>query len=349
MALYKLSTSPMAGVGVLARTMLPQRAAIMSEKPLLECLTLGSDALVWSQMSDWIRRVGLMNAADEEALLRLDDETKSSLPPLTSRSLDRIGEDTRVLQRVRATFFQHAFPFAPPKATAPIMLRLFNHICYLNHSCDPNAVVNWHVETGEMEVRATRIIDAGEEVCVAYIDTLQGRAARWQALGFNCVCSSCNLSEERDHIVADLARSRLNEQVALLSAFKSRHFISVSDAPFVELADIPAILSDPQASDVLRHSSTVVDELCSVALCHPAILLGSVNHQDALQTTADQIVDMRCAMSCLQRCSPEATHTAKIKLSRYSNVNYKRAPMLRCFTVHSTHVADRRSSRSTNC
>lgn len=63
----------------------------------------------------------------------------------------------------------------------------------LNHSCSPNAEVRW--EGGDMSLYSLRPIAAGEEVCVSYIDELEGVLSRryflLQYQGFLCLCPRC--------------------------------------------------------------------------------------------------------------------------------------------------------------
>jgi hypothetical protein len=67
--------------------------------------------------------------------------------------------------------------------------------CFLNHSCDPNAITFFRKDTGVYEVRAIRSIVRGEEVTVPYTSLYQYRADRQLDLqrnyGFVCVCIRC--------------------------------------------------------------------------------------------------------------------------------------------------------------
>lgn len=79
---------------------------------------------------------------------------------------------------------------------------LYSLLSYLNHSCDPNAVLVETDDVGTQALVALRPIAAGEEVAFAYVRMLQGyslsklpRRRRRKVLlaeyGFTCVCPKC--------------------------------------------------------------------------------------------------------------------------------------------------------------
>ena len=67
----------------------------------------------------------------------------------------------------------------------------------INHSCDPNCVIEWRDDSATLRVVATRDISAGTEVSHCYIclDDYPTLAARRAVLrqqhGFTCVCQRC--------------------------------------------------------------------------------------------------------------------------------------------------------------
>ena len=69
----------------------------------------------------------------------------------------------------------------------------------VNHSCDPNCLYYFDFEDGTMKYRAVRGIAAGEEVTVAYIDTVMSTTARGLALlstkHFRCACARCQANQ----------------------------------------------------------------------------------------------------------------------------------------------------------
>ncbi|GAB9472142.1 putative histone tail methylase containing set domain [Globisporangium polare] len=70
---------------------------------------------------------------------------------------------------------------------------LFSGICTMNHSCDPNCTV-LYTKDGGAHVFAVHDIEAGEELCISYIDVDQDVADRHECLReyqFVCNCKRC--------------------------------------------------------------------------------------------------------------------------------------------------------------
>ena len=58
----------------------------------------------------------------------------------------------------------------------------------INHSCSPNVVWSWAAASGGYEVkevRAVRLVEAGEELCANYIDSFQVGASACTLLQYN--------------------------------------------------------------------------------------------------------------------------------------------------------------------
>ncbi|KAK4569350.1 hypothetical protein LTR86_003112 [Recurvomyces mirabilis] len=80
------------------------------------------------------------------------------------------------------------------------ILRVYGKISRINHSCRPNAVVNWNANLGRATVRAITTISSGDEILLDYLGsaeaTYQTRRQRRQALqarwNFHCLCAICN-------------------------------------------------------------------------------------------------------------------------------------------------------------
>ncbi|ORY56943.1 uncharacterized protein BCR38DRAFT_528317 [Pseudomassariella vexata] len=93
------------------------------------------------------------------------------------------------------------------------MSAVWLHSTLINHSCAPNASRIHDPRTYERQVRAIRDLKPGEEILVSYIDLNRPRDARAAALGFICLCTTCNgpKKEESD--------GRRRELAKLLEAF----------------------------------------------------------------------------------------------------------------------------------
>ncbi|XP_039116638.1 histone-lysine N-methyltransferase ATXR4 isoform X1 [Dioscorea cayenensis subsp. rotundata] len=65
---------------------------------------------------------------------------------------------------------------------------------FYNHDCDPNVNILW-IENADAKIRALRDIEAGEELCICYIDASMDCKARQVLLadgfGFQCHCLRC--------------------------------------------------------------------------------------------------------------------------------------------------------------
>jgi len=118
---------------------------------------------------------------------------------------------------------------------------LFPSIARINHSCAPNVV--WGQRTGHplvKEVRASRRILEGEEICSNYLDdpetTYCSRSSRQESLqkwGFRCSCSTCSLTGAALH-EDDTLRSKCGEE--------HRRVMEM-----VRMEDLPGALSAAQA------------------------------------------------------------------------------------------------------
>lgn len=84
----------------------------------------------------------------------------------------------------------------------------------VNHSCVPNAAWAWNGAVGRITVQAIREVGAGEEVTVAYVDTVLGGEERRRRLregyGFECGCEAC-VGEGEEEGVLDGWRARIGE------------------------------------------------------------------------------------------------------------------------------------------
>eukprot|EP00438_Fugacium_kawagutii_P030830 Skav224364 [mRNA] locus=scaffold5095:84296:84976:+ [translate_table: standard] len=99
---------------------------------------------------------------------------------------------------------------ADPKA-------LFLEVSRFNHSCNANCDYSWREQQNCMDIYAQRIIRAGEELCIPYIDLREPRQVRQQLLRenwhFRCRCEVCR---QRDSSDSDRRRLRLGELSALM-------------------------------------------------------------------------------------------------------------------------------------
>lgn len=76
----------------------------------------------------------------------------------------------------------------------------------INHSCNPNAIVEFPYSNSTLVIKATRDIQAGDEICIGYLDECElerSRYSRQKALKclylFVCRCDRClNQADDPD-------------------------------------------------------------------------------------------------------------------------------------------------------
>ncbi|KAL1721268.1 hypothetical protein EV715DRAFT_178572, partial [Schizophyllum commune] len=92
----------------------------------------------------------------------------------------------------------------PDDSSDPTYIGVFNHASRINHSCSPNAVYHFDLQSFCLEVRAIRHLYKREEIFISYSDSLLRRAKRRQRslhnYKFRCTCPACanaDISDER--------------------------------------------------------------------------------------------------------------------------------------------------------
>jgi len=96
---------------------------------------------------------------------------------------------------------------------------IFPVVSRLNHSCTPNAHVEFRKELDAMLVHADAAIQEGEEVCISYIHVCATCEERQELLSnfcFVCRCSACS-AEGEALVRSDARRVRLRELQQKLS------------------------------------------------------------------------------------------------------------------------------------
>lgn len=80
----------------------------------------------------------------------------------------------------------------------------------INHSCSPNATVEFPYSNSTLAVRATRDILPDEEICISYLDECsleRSRHSRQKALSslylFRCQCEKCMQQAEDPDVTSE--------------------------------------------------------------------------------------------------------------------------------------------------
>lgn len=93
-------------------------------------------------------------------------------------------------------------------------LGIYGTVSRFNHSCGNNVHNAWQADRKLEALHALRDVEAGEELCITYIDIFQERCLRRQELlqtfKFSCGCPVCSLPQEQQE-ASDRARFRLRQ------------------------------------------------------------------------------------------------------------------------------------------
>lgn len=135
-----------------------------------------------SPLSQWVKQT---------EKLRISPKEKKQLDLL----IDKIYEEID----------QHAGPFLNNDGSG-----LFYLQSTINHSCDPNSVVEFPFNNHELVVNATKNISAGEEIYICYLDECdseRSRHSRQKMLQenylFQCQCQKCRSQQDEPDVTSD--------------------------------------------------------------------------------------------------------------------------------------------------
>lgn len=169
--LYDIRQIPKKGLGVIATRDLPRDTLVMLDAPILIY-----------EASDRGLGGSKRNEADQifrYALSRLDPDTQKRFNDLSNAFA---GSET-YLGRVETNAAPIiSFEAAGPAADAVTYSGVFPSFSRLNHACDANARPEWDWERLCVGVKTTRMVKAGEEICVSYIVPFQKRRERQEEL-----------------------------------------------------------------------------------------------------------------------------------------------------------------------
>lgn len=167
-ALYEfLATNSRTGHGIFAKKKISLKDIILTEKPLLRCAP---------DTQEYLTKFHALNAGSKKKFLSLYNGHCDALETrqLRSDTVRGIWETNRIVAGDEDAVFET--------------------VCRINHSCCPNAVLDWDLEIECMEVKPLRNLMVGEEVTVSYIDCdaeLEVRMERLKRWNFVCLCVKC--------------------------------------------------------------------------------------------------------------------------------------------------------------
>lgn len=177
-----------------AKTPFKKGETVLEEKPLITCL-----AKPGSRNTQLFSDEALDNLAHE--LSTIAGESKRSLQSLCEAYCGDIGA---------------------PKCYHELCLPIQNNTCVgtavfaiasrISHSCTPNVEQHWDSNKSSARFVATRDIEEGEELTLAYVDVLCDTSTRRTRIkenfGFQCLCSRCT-EDSASLRASDIKRERI--------------------------------------------------------------------------------------------------------------------------------------------
>jgi hypothetical protein len=161
------------GHGVLATCKILKGTRILSEKPIFVVPRTVNDL-------DIVERVII------KSLARLDEGQRKAFFALTN---------------IHGTKHSAALGIARtnilPLGAAAVEGGLFLQASRFNHACSHNAQNTWNTDTNQLTIHAFKDIEAGEEICISYLDGSENYRTRQRNLkdrfAFECSCNLCLL------------------------------------------------------------------------------------------------------------------------------------------------------------
>ena len=127
---------------------------------------------------------------------------KSEKLPLKAEDKSKLDE---LIDAVYAAIDQHAGSFLNNEGSG-----LYSKQSTINHSCQPNAIVEFNFNNHELVVNTTKRIDAGEEILISYLDECdleRSRHSRNRMLAenylFRCDCTKCQDQQDDPDVTSD--------------------------------------------------------------------------------------------------------------------------------------------------
>lgn len=138
------------------------------------------------------------------------------------------------------------------------------HTSYINHECLPNSVRTFIGDV--LLLRATRDINAGEEITAQYIApelTIEDRQQRFLGTwGFKCDCNLCTLDE-------NVERNQERERMTIFEGLKSTAQKLGNKPTVTALKKFARRLRDLEST----YDNTIYAELPRLCLIHPTLFL----------------------------------------------------------------------------
>ncbi|KAK0161251.1 hypothetical protein PV327_009741 [Microctonus hyperodae] len=151
-------------------------------RSLLALVGTNGQGIGTSAFSRWVKNVSALELPEEQRI-QID------------KFIDRIYDD---MEEVVGTFLNN-------EGTGLYILQ-----SSINHSCNPNAIVEFPYSNSTLIIKATRDIQFNDEICIGYLEECElerSRHSRQKALSslylFICRCDKCNSQADEDDVTSE--------------------------------------------------------------------------------------------------------------------------------------------------
>ncbi|KAM0203074.1 hypothetical protein ACHAPI_001246 [Fusarium lateritium] len=170
--LYAPKDIPGKGKGLVATTKIPKGTRVLAETPLFK---------IPQHATESIENERCVVAA----LSKLSEDQRQAFFSLCNSYTD-LKQEVGIAET-------NAFGLGEDISTCAVFLDASR----MNHSCVPNVLYRWNINTQKMTVHATKDIEEDAEITINYLATWELYAVRQDklksAFGFDCDCSLCTL------------------------------------------------------------------------------------------------------------------------------------------------------------
>ncbi|KIM41547.1 hypothetical protein M413DRAFT_71955, partial [Hebeloma cylindrosporum] len=191
--IIEIKKSQTGGLGVFACRDIKSGDLLVAERPLVV------NPMADISSFDLSTGLSLCDGPDtklEKALSGMTPENKRLYLSLAnSHEKDRFGKLFGIL---RTNGFEIELPFSRESMKCKYSM-VGNKASRFNHSCSPNALFGFSLDSFSIQFHALKDIKKGEEIFCSYIDlhqTAEERQAALSRYGFECACRSCKSATE---------------------------------------------------------------------------------------------------------------------------------------------------------
>ncbi|KAK7424096.1 hypothetical protein QQX98_000706 [Neonectria punicea] len=182
--LFEVKPISAKGRGLVARVNIPKGTRVLLEKPIFTSQSMSLDLIEKSLAS----KLKSLSKVEQRQFLSLHNNFPGKRP----------------FSGIMKT---NALPCGSDSTVGAV----YPTICFINHSCLPNAHNNWNEDKGHETIHAIRPIMAGQEITLPYDKggpSSVRQAKLQQSFGFRCDCTICSLPRP-ELLASDARRSEI--------------------------------------------------------------------------------------------------------------------------------------------